>query len=119
MSGRRCNSCRRDFYNREEDVPCERKEGICWITKRKPDDPQIPMTSPPSVQFVIDGWEKVTAISPLQRLEKKEGKKHLIIFRPTLDKLDLYMNLIDWKTAPIDRFTFFEWVTLFHGLMTK
>jgi len=77
------------------------------------------MVSPAPVQFVIEAWEKVTSISPLTRIEKKEGKKHMIYFKPTLDKLDLYMKTVDWATAPVDRFTFFEWIVVFHNLMVK
>jgi hypothetical protein len=72
------------------------------------------MVSPPGVQFVIDAWEEITAISPLFRVDRTEGEKAWFSYQPTLEKLELFMEMVDWHTAPVDRFTFYKWVCLVH-----
>lgn len=114
ISGNFCFECRSRMRNEKRPVPCD-IDNICWLTKRDPGDLDAPMTSPFVGQFIIDLWERIAALSPFQRIERKRDEKTMMIFYlPTLEKMKTVLDEVDWQTAPLDRFNTVEWVGRFH-----
>jgi len=118
ISGDFCYICRNERYANKI-VPCE-ESGICKpITQLPPDDEEYPMWSTPDNEFVINGWVEITSISKREKYEisKKSGDKTELIalYLPTLEKLEIWMALQDWDTAPIDQQEFFRRIMIFHN----
>lgn len=110
-----CIECRGRKAREGEPVSCETESGLCWVTKRDPQDEDAPMVSPWPVEFIIGLWERITALSSYQRIQKKRDEKTMMIFYlPTLEKLEAVFAEVDWKTAPVDRFEAIEMLSLFH-----
>ncbi|MDZ7355753.1 MAG: hypothetical protein ONB55_21750 [candidate division KSB1 bacterium] len=110
-----CSECRLRKTIEGEPVPCDTEDGLCWITKRPPDDDEAPMVSPWPVEFIIGLWERITALSVYQRIQKKRDEKTMMVFYlPTLEKLEAVFAEVDWETAPMDRFEAIEMLSLFH-----
>lgn len=73
------------------------------------------MVSPWPVEFVIDLWERITEISIRQTVKKTTDKHIITYYLPTLEKMELILNEVDWQTAPLDRFTTISLVGLYHN----
>jgi len=110
-----CAECRSRKAREGEPVPCETESGRCWVTKRAPDDEEAPMVSPWPVEYVIDLWERITEISIRQTVKKTTDKHIITYYLPTLEKMELILNEVDWQTAPLDRFTTIRLVGLYHN----
>lgn len=118
-----CALCTARNAERDAHVPCEREGGLCYVTQREPEDDELPMLSSSAISFVIDTYFEITGMSRSaeQRVVRSKGKKteEIILYLPTLEKLDLWMNTADWKTIPIERYYFLYLIGLFHRIYTN
>lgn len=114
-----CVICRHENF-KGQTVPCEGEAGICLpITRLDPTDEEWPMDGGPENEFVISAWEEIRSISRRERIEaqRRFGNKTetIILYLPTLEKLEVWMDMQDWDTAPLDRQEFFKRLILFHN----
>jgi len=111
--------CRHDTYKNDV-VPCEHEAGICLpITRLEPDDSEWPMDAGPENEFVISAWEEIRSISRREKVEVQRQSSNktetIVLYLPTLEKLEVWMEMQDWDTAPLDRQEFFRRLMLFHN----
>jgi len=71
--------------------------------------------------YVVACYNLITSISRRDAIRvggKKDGE-YSIHYLPTLEKLEMWMDLNDWDSAGMDRFEFFHLITVYHNAYTK
>ena len=59
-------------------------------------------------------WKEIVSVSRTERREKQKKKTVETIQMPTLEKLETYLDGIDWEFMPFDRHQAIEWIFEFH-----
>jgi len=114
-----CVICRYENF-KDDTVPCESEVGICLpVTRLDPADEEWSMDAGVENEFVIAAWEEIRSISRREKVEiqRRSGGKTetLVLYLPTLEKLEVWIEMQDWDTAPLDRQEFFRRLMLFHN----
>ncbi len=69
----------------------------------------------PTVSFICDAYEEISTISKRERIERFKDEKQQILYLPTLEHLNIWIDLHDWNTAPIYPDDFLRYITVFHS----
>jgi len=104
----------------EDEVPCEEEKGLCWITDKIPEDKDWPMNLNECCQYVVQCYIEIIGSSIRERIELtvEGGKKTKIIYLPSLDKLEMWMNFNDWNSSPVNEDEFFKMIITYHQSYT-
>jgi len=108
-----CGECVQTHRQAGGDVPCQ-EEGICFVTHSPPDDPEELMVPDQWVRAIAHFWESIVLISRWERIERQREKKVSIVFSPTLEKLEVFLDHQRWEMMPFDRKECFYLISVFH-----
>ncbi len=65
---------------------------------------------------VVYLWEKITAISSLQEVQRTKNKDMIIYYLKSLNKIDFIFNNTDWDLMSITKKDAIEYITIFHSV---
>lgn len=68
----------------------------------------------PENEWIVQGYEEVTAISLTEKREVYEGDSGTVYLLPTLSGLQLWMDCQEWESAPVERNEFLHLITKYH-----
>jgi len=107
--------CRAEREKRNQPPQCEINK-ICGRTHNYIDDENEPMLLYPQCREIIYLWELITNISKREKFTQYAEMGNRVLTLPTLDKIDIVLNNINWKTMLNTKQDSVYYLSLFHSV---
>ncbi len=96
-------------------MPCEKDdENYCPFVRANIHDEEDGMLVPNIVSNIAKMWLEITQISSRDERAKGEGKSARMVLVPTLGKIEIYLDNMEWELMEIGKKEAFHLIKLFH-----
>ena len=114
-----CEVCRHTFNKQGRDPLCD-VEGICSKTKMLVNDEEDPtsllMEIGETERIIVELWTRIINMSPRETVKKLKGKEVDQFSVPTLLKLEICLDGIDWDNCSISQVEAVYYIGVFHAV---
>lgn len=101
------------YYKGKRNPPCD-LDNICGVTGFDVNHDERFMNIPWLVNIISGFWLDIISISRREKYEKKQEKQTTIYHFYTVEKIDSYLDSLQWDLYPITRNEAYRLILKFH-----